>query len=108
MSEEDRTKSTACMSGANRLPSGHDDGGYREESPTKALFVNLYELKQVVRVLRGTSAYAQLAGPPPAFHTGYFPVVIILLVKTNPYIFGYDSELPSTRIPPLVSGNPVM
>jgi len=96
------------MSWANRFPTGHDDGGYCGGPPIKALFVNLYDLKQFLTLATGMSAYAQLASDPIAFHTGYLPVVTMLFVKTKPYISGDVIRLERRRIPSLESGKPVM
>src|ERR1700674_402026 len=77
---------TSLMVCANMLLAGQVEGGNAGGVATRPLWSNLKVVKQLAMLIIGTSLKAQLAGPPPVFHTGYRPVTTRLLVKTNPYI----------------------
>src|SRR5260221_18421 len=91
----------------NMLFNGHFDGGNAAGLATRALLANVKVLKQLVMLLSGPSACEQLPMPPIASHTGYWPVVTILLVNTNPYIGIFVSRFPTIITWPPGSGKPV-
>src|ERR1700682_1530693 len=88
----------------NTLFAGQLDGGNADGVATRALLANVTVVKQLAMLMIGTSLKAQLAGPPPVFHTGYLPVIIRLLVKTNPYIGAVLIVFPAINIVLVESG----
>src|SRR5713226_8506794 len=86
--------STSLMVCGNMFSAGHADGGNAGGGATRALLRNVELVKQLAMLVMGTFLKAQLDWPPPVFHTGYRPVITMLLVKTNPYICAFAYTFP--------------
>src|SRR5258708_36462893 len=99
--------STSLMDCGNMFSAGHADGGNAGGGATRALLRNVELVKQLAMLVMGTLLKAQLDWPPPVFHTGYRPVITMLLVKTNPYICAFAYTFPMIIMWLWESGNAV-
>src|SRR5450432_3515523 len=85
---------TVLTSAGNILFVGQLEGGNLGGVAIKPLLPNVKVEKQFVIVVTGTSLKAQLEEPPPVFHTGNWPVITRLLVKTKAYMEAFWLRFP--------------